>query len=228
MSSALWAKLELKTLDRAFAGEEKKGHVELGEFIPLSGDPFSGKKAADTLLREARERAADLERDAYDKGFAQGEKDGLELGRKRAETVVADLKRVLEALSGLKEHLITSYEEELLAIVFAVAKKIVRLETLKDETLITRTVSQALRLAADRSEISLKVHPKDLELIEKAKPGLFGEFKDLKLLTVSPDLSVTRGGCMLESPCGDVDGRIETQLEQIAQVMDEAFGTTGS
>lgn len=224
LSSALWAKLELRTLDPVSAKEDEASRPSVGEFIPLSREESGcGRKTMDDRMRQAEERAAYLEQEAYDKGFAQGEKDGFELGRKRAENIVSDMKRLFEDLTGLKGKLAKSYEQELLAMVLAIARKVIHLETLKDETLIERTVASALRLAADRSEVSLRINPKDVELMEKVKPGVFARFKDLKGLALSPDPSLTRGGCMLESPCGDVDGRIETQLEHIAQVIDEAF-----
>jgi len=227
LSSATWARLELETLDSPSAGKNKARQEVAGEFIPLAREgegPFAGKRAMDNLLKEAQERAAHLEREAYDKGFAQGEKDGFELGQKRAEKIVVNMERLFDELGGLKLKLVKSHEKELLGMVLAITKKIVHLEALRDETLIERTVLKALGLAADRSEISLRIHPDDVDLIEKVKPGLFAEFKDLKGLAVTPDASISRGGCVIESPYGDVDGGIETQLEQIGQVMDEAFG----
>jgi flagellar assembly protein FliH len=227
LSSATWAKLELKALDLALMRQkapEPKGPAT--EFIPLTGKQKGfpvDKEACERILKEAEERAAHLEREGYDKGFSQGEKDGFELGLKKAEKAVANLEKLLEELSDVKQNMVRSYEKEIVNVIFAIAKKIVCDQGLRDESLIHRTVLKALHLAADRSEISLRVHPDDVQWIEKVKPEFFAGFKDLKHLVVTPDPSLSRGGCLLESPCGDVDGRIETQLEEIYQVMDEAF-----
>lgn len=227
MSSATWAKFELKTLERALSLQtEAAPEGPEPEFIPLAGKQkgFSiDQEAYDRILRQAEDKAAHLEREAYDKGFSQGEKDGLELGLKKAEKTVANLERLFGELSALKQKLVRSHEKEIVNIIFTIARKIVGDQGLRDESLIQRTVLKALHLAADRSEISLRLHPDDVQWIEKVKPELFAEFKELKHLSVTPDPSLGRGGCLLESPCGDVDGRIETQLEEIYQVMDEAF-----
>ena len=37
------------------------------------------------------------------------------------------------------------------------------------------------------------------------------------------DESITRGGCFLETPCGDVDARVETQLEKVYQCLEAVF-----
>ena len=227
MSSALWAKFELKILDRVLGlqGEARPEGPEPG-FVPLAGKEggFSiYKDACQRILRQAEDKAAHLEREAYDKGFSQGEKDGFELGLKKAEKTVVNLEKFFEELSALKQDLVRSHEKEIVNIIFAIARKIVGDQGLRDESLIERTALKALHLAADRSEISLRVHRDDVQWIEKVKPGFFAEFKELKRLAVTPDPSLSRGGCLLESPGGDVDGRIETQLEEIYQAMDEAF-----
>jgi flagellar assembly protein FliH len=227
LSSATWAKLELKALEQALKRQKEAAPQgpEL-EFIPLAGKQqgFSiDKEAYNTILKQAEDRAAHLEREAYDKGFSQGEKDGFELGLKKAEKTVVNLERLFGELSALKQNLVRSHEKDILNIVFAIATKIVGDQGLRDEALVRRTVLKALHLAADRSELSLRIHPDDVQLIEKLKPEFFAQFKELKHLSLTPDPSLSRGGCLLESPCGDVDGRIETQLEEIHQVMNDAF-----
>ena len=227
MSSALWAKFELKALDRALRMKSEavpKGPVP--EFIPFSAEQkgfLEDKDVYERTLRQAEERSAHLEREAYDKGFSQGEKDGFELGLKKAEKTVVNLERLFEELRALKRELMRSQEKEIVDVVFAIARKIVGDQGLRDESLVQRTVLNALHLAADRSEVSLRIHPDDAQLIERIKPAFFAKFKELKHLAVIPDPGVTRGGCLMENSCGEVDGRIETQLEEIYQVMDEAF-----
>jgi len=227
LSSVPWSKFELKTLDRSLRLQtETPGEGPAPEFIPLAEKhtrlPID-KETYDRTLRQAEDRAAHLEREAYDKGFSQGEKDGFELGLKKAEKAVGNLERLLAELNASKQDLMRSNEKEIVDVVFAIARKIVCEQGLRDESLIQRTVLKALRLAADRSEISLRCHPDDIQLIEKIKPDVLAEFKELKHLAMTPDPSLSRGGCLLESPCGEIDGRIETQLEEIYQVMDEAY-----
>lgn len=48
------------------------------------------------MLAEAQGRTATLEREAYDKAYAAGEKAGLELGRKRAEQLLKHFQEVLD------------------------------------------------------------------------------------------------------------------------------------
>jgi flagellar assembly protein FliH len=222
-----WAKLELKGIGSDVMGARMAQSEDLeSEFIPLAGEGrglLSGREVVERILRQAEEKAAHLEREAYDKGFAQGEKDGFELGRKKAEKIVSDIARLFKELSGLKRTLTTSHEREILDVVLAIAGKVVHHQIIRDESIIRSAVRSALQLTADRSEIAVRLNPEDVGLVEKAKPEFFAEFKDLRGFSVMPDASISRGGCVVESPYGDVDGRIETQMEEIHRILDEAF-----
>jgi flagellar biosynthesis/type III secretory pathway protein FliH len=90
-----WEKFEMESFgSHALSGKRNKTDfiqlqtpdTEKEDFIPLEkgGDNPEKRKEAEDILQEAREKAALLEQEAYEKGFAQGEKDGLELGDSKA------------------------------------------------------------------------------------------------------------------------------------------------
>ena len=58
---------------------------------------------------------------------------------------------------------------------------------------------------------------------EKLKPELIQNFKELKSIVVSADPSIAQGGCILETPGGNIDATIETQLEKIRQCLTDTF-----
>lgn len=180
-------------------------------------------KEADEIIRNAQEKAVNLEREAYDKGFAQGEKDGLELGNKKSLKIIENIENLLTEVSKIKKSIIKHYEREILEIIFAIAEKVVRCQLNSDDKIIKDAVLEALNLAVEKSKLILKINPEDLDYIEKLRPEIFTEFKEIKSITVTPDPSVTRGGCFLETPYGDVDARIETRLEKIYQSLEGVF-----
>ena len=201
------------------------GGVEDTDFIPLkeTTDHYKKRKEVKDILREAQEKGDLLEREAYEKGFAQGEKDGLELGERKALKQVESIKNLLIKMNSLEQEIIGHYEKEILELVFAIAQKVVHHQIRSDDKAIEGTVLRALKLAAEKSEIILRVNPEDFDYVEKLRPEFFAAVKELKALTVTSDPSITRGGCLLEGPYGDVDGRVETQLEKIHQCLEGTF-----
>lgn len=229
-----WARFEMESFESpSLSGETDKpdfislqvGGEKKPDFIPLehSGDNYKKRKEAEDIVKKAQEKAALLEREAYEKGFAQGEKDGLDLGEKKALKVVENIENFFTEMSNLRKEILKQHEREILELIFSIAKKIIHHQIGSDEKAIEDTVLKALHSAAERSKIILRVNPEDFDYVERLRPEFFAKFKELKSIVVTSDPSITRGGCFLETPYGDVDARIETELEMIYQCLEEAY-----
>src|SRR5512139_2645132 len=86
----------------------------------------AAKEMEEKILKQARDRALLIEREAYEKGFAQGERDGLELGEKRLEAILDTFHKILEEIGRLRRDLCQKYEGEMVRLVFALTRKILR------------------------------------------------------------------------------------------------------
>ena len=231
----LWRDFETESFESAplpkkndkeiFVSLQEVGKSKDEEFIGLeeTGGIYEKRKEAEDILQKAQERVSLLEREAYEKGFAQGEKDGIELGEKKAIKVTENIENLFTELGRLKKEMIRQYEREILEVIFAIARKIIRRQLKSDEKAVRETILEAVHLATKKSEIILRVNPEDFDFVERLRPELFTEFKELKSITVTSDPSIARGGCFIETPYGDVDARIETQLEKIYHSLEGAF-----
>lgn len=229
-----WTKLEMESFespplpkkkDKANFVSLQTGGGETANFIPLeeSGDNYKKRKEAEDILKQAQEKANLLEREAYENGFAQGEKDGIELGEKKVLKVIENIENFFIEMSQLKKEIIKQHEKGILDLIFAIAEKIVHRKIESDERIVKDIVLKAFELASEKSKIMLRVNPEDFDYIERLKPEFFSKFKDLKSIMVTSDPSITRGGCFLETPYGDLDATVETQLEKIYQSLEGDF-----
>lgn len=200
-------------------GSEKKL-----EFIPLEALENVGNKErkAEEALKNTQEKTTNLEEEAYEKGFAQGEKDGFELGEKKAIKVLENIERLFNEINDLKYDILKRYEKEILNLIFAIAEKIIHHEVRLNETAIKDAIFNALELAVEKSKVTFNVNPEDYEYVEKLRPDLFNQFKELKSIIVTSDPSISRGGCFLETPYGNIDATIESKLENIFQLLQES------
>jgi len=201
------------------------GELKRAEFVPLEGyqDSQNKRKAGEDATSEAQRNVSLIEQDAYEKGFIQGEKDGFELGEKKANKVIENIEKLFDEMSSLKQEILKQHEKEILDLTFTIAEKIVHHLTKFDEGGVKEAVFNALNLAIEKSKIVLNVNPEDYDYIEELRPDLFKKYKELKSITVTSDPSITRGGCFLKTPYGDIDARIETQLEKIYQCLQDTF-----
>lgn len=175
------------------------------------------KEKEEKILKQARERALEIEKEAYEKGFAQGEKDGAELARKRWQTVFDSFRLLEEKAGRLHEELYRRHEREMVLLVFALAKKILRVDLPLREETVLHTLRAAFQYVMDRRNIIIRLHPKDRQHLMDHPEAMPRDLKAGKNQNIQfiADSAVTRGGCFLETSFGEIDATLEAQLEEI-------------
>jgi len=177
-------------------------------------------------LKEIEKTAEIREQEGYEKGFEQGEKDGLELGEKKSKKMLEKIEMLFESISRSKSDMLKMNEKDILDIIFKIAEKITQIQLGLNNTSVRKTIIEAIQYATEKSHIVLRINPEDFNFVEKLRPELFERFKMLKSIIVNSDSTIEKGGCYLETLSGDIDARIETQIEKIADSIKNAF--TGS
>ena len=230
-----WLRYEMESFE-PFGGQdnrEKKKFISLksgingkSEFIPLEALKKTADEeiGGDDVQLEKQEKIDRLEQEAYEKGFAQGEKDGFELGEKKANKVLENIEKLLNEISSFKKDVLKEYEKEILDLIFAVVEKIVYHDVRHDDTAIKESIFNALEMGVEKSKVTFNVNPDDYDYVEKLRPNLFRNCKEIKSIVVTSDPSVSRGGCLLETPRGNIDATIESKLEKIRQCFQESIG----
>lgn len=157
----------------------------------------------------------DLGADAYQEGFQAGREAGERQLRDAAQvfrSAAGAFERAQqETLRGLDEHVVT--------LALAIARKVIDREV-RDPNTLHRVLVRAISHMTVKTSARVRLHPSDLALLEEHRAKLRAEGAHLpEELILCPDSSVTRGGCLLESPQGNVDATIETQLGLIGQAL---------
>ena len=199
------------------------GSEKRPDFVPLGGWENTGNNNRETEnnLLGKKENIASIEQEAYEEGFVQGEKDGFELGEKKALKVIENIENLFNEITDLKNDILKQYEKEILELIFAVAEKVVHHEVKLDDTVVKSAIFAALELAVEKSKVVFNVNPDDYDYVEKLRPELFNQNKELKSIVVTSNPAVTRGGCFLETPYGNIDATIESMLEKISHCLRE-------
>ena len=201
------------------AGEGKKSN-----FVPLEAfeNADSKKEETEDDLPGMQEKISGIELEAYEKSFAQGEKDGFEFGEKKAIKVIENIEKLFNEMVSLKHDISKQYEKEIIDLIFAIVEKIVHHEVKSKESVIKNAIFEALELAVEKSKVVFNVNPDDYDYVEKLRPELFNQNKGLKSIVVTSDPGVSRGGCYLETPYGNIDATIESKLKKIYQCLQES------
>jgi flagellar biosynthesis/type III secretory pathway protein FliH len=195
--------------------------------------PFSSLLDSDKrikqLLKEIEEREKHvkrftdksdrLEQEAYEKGFAQGERAGKELGEKRFESVVKSFTGALQELRRMQEAWHEHNEQHLIELVCAVARKVVQREVSIDRSIISRVINAALKYAADQGEIIIRIHPSDLEYASQQCSEVREGMGDGRQVRFEGDERVARGDAVIESKRGIIETGIEKCFQDIEHAL---------
>ncbi len=189
-------------------------------------DPYL-KEIEAKVLKKSKEKILALEKEAYEKGFAQGERDGIELGHKKTEVVLQQLRSLLAEMERQRNVLYQNFGREMVHLILGIAQKVLHRETAMKEDDITQTLQRAIAQVVDRKKVIVHLHPADYQALADHPawvPYAQGAEQGLKIVE---DPGIQRGGCLLETSFGNVDATIDAQLGCVADQIWEIFEETG-
>ncbi|MGE3841613.1 MAG: FliH/SctL family protein [Vicinamibacterales bacterium] len=187
---------------------------------PLAPSPERSPAAVEStpepeLKPEQQARLAALERDAFAKGYAQGERAGMEAGAKRIEAMLRRLSQTLEELGQLRQTIAKETEREVVQLALALARRIVHREVTLDPTLVAAMAHVALEKVGETTPATIRLNPDDYTAVSAQR----GQNWEGARVTILPDPAVTRGGCVVQSDFGQVDGALDAQFEQMTRAL---------
>ena len=199
------------------------GEASRGEDVAedeLASDPLAElEETIRNRLFEVERKADELEKEAYEKGYAQGEKDGTEYGRKSMQIVQERMEELLRGLETLPQRVHEDYRNWLIDTVLAISKKIVRRELETNREALMGMIEGILGEAEEQQHLTLSLHPRDLEMIEKHTDPRTWSNRTGRSFTVKPDDGIERGGCRMESEIQLLDATLDTQFALLEKAL---------
>jgi flagellar assembly protein FliH len=204
-------------------------HGEDGQ--PQTIDPFQQRRKeaarlmreAEEILQKARQQAAEIEKQAYDKGLAEGRDKGESEGRRQYEEILTRFDQLMAAVEGQRAQIQGQYEKELLPLIIAMVDKLVQHEISVNNRVIASCLRNTMQFVADSAMVRVYLHPDDFIRIKEVSlnnPELLGSRKQLDLVE---DDTVAIGGCYIRSDFGEVDASLENFRNRLYQTVEKAF-----
>ncbi len=179
----------------------------------VPGGQAQPASVADPAQQQAR--LAALEREAFAKGYEQGERAGAEAGLKRADAMLRRLAQTIEELADVRRSMIRQTERQMVELALAIARRIVRREVALDSELTVAMARVALERLGDSTSVTIRLNPDDYETTAGRREALLPGSH----VTVVPDTAVSRGGCLVQSDFGYVDASIDAQFQELARAL---------
>ncbi|MBI5849225.1 MAG: hypothetical protein HZB31_14980 [Nitrospirae bacterium] len=189
----------------------------------LFGMPSLERKTLRTEkgMTSSRQSIDEMERDAYEKGFAAGEKAGLEMGSQKAEVLLSRIERMVREIEQYRSRIIEEIEPQLVELSSEMAIKVIREElSIKPEIMVT-IVKEAMRKLERTGPITIKMNPAVHELFKRLKPQLLEVHPDI-IFDLDP--SVVADGQVVIGASEEIVTDIDSQLGNIMEDMGGGSG----
>lgn len=145
-------------------------------------------------------------------GFEFGHREGLEAGHREMQERLQRFDEVLGKLEKPFEDLDEQVEREVVTLVIAMVRQLVRREVKTDPGQVVGVVREALGvLPVNARRIRVLLHPDDAELVREAYS--LGE-NDQKWQIVE-DPVIQRGGCRIYTENSQIDATLESRLNSL-------------
>lgn len=121
------------------------------------------------------------------------------------------LKQWVDQLGKLEEEIkntASEMEKMVIPVALKAAKKIVAQELKLDPAIIVGIVADNLKAISQHTKIKIYVNREDFPILDSHKNDLKALFETLKSLTIIPNNDVERGGYIIETEIGIINGQL--------------------
>jgi len=167
------------------------------------------------IMGVPEEEVSARESTAFQRGFQDAEMRAQQLLAGQEERAARALERSILELAQYQKRLAGECERQVARLSMEIARKIVHHEVRIDSKIIMAMIKVALEYVADAHKIRVRVHPSDLTIIQKSQQhGASIDLTGIPMEWVS-DPGMERGGFVIESDMGQIDGRLSQQFQEI-------------
>jgi flagellar assembly protein FliH len=171
------------------------------------------------------EELESIRQEAYNEGFAAGEKDGFRSTtlkvRQEAEAALsvklASLERLMGSLFEPIAEQDSQIEKAMVGLVEHIARQVIQRELVLDSSQIESVMREALKLLPlGVGNVRLHINPQDFEQVKALRERHEETWRILE------DAALQPGGCRVETEYSRIDATVETRISQImAQLLDQ-------
>ncbi|MCI5968933.1 flagellar assembly protein FliH [Helicobacter sp.] len=166
----------------------------------------------DKQEREINEKVSLAKNEAKEQGYNEGyqqAKQELEAQiNSQKELYALSIQRIDTNILESKNHIL-NLEKELSSIALDIAKEVITAEINANSAKIASSLARTLlQDVAQNTEVKLKVFPGDLEVLKES-------LKDLNNVILEADIAIAKGGVVILSNAGNIDGNIFARFETL-------------
>lgn len=196
---------------------------------PVTDPETTGEKEAMAPTPEPvdKEQLLEHEQAGYQRGReeavaeyeAQINKLRAELEQKNTADLPGILGKIETEVNGSLNQRLQSLESELVEFATEAAIRLVNGLPISTK-IVESSIQDALGHCENDAEVAVYLNPEDLKLLKESGSDLLADSPHQRRVRYLKDEEVSRGGCLVETNCGLIDGRRETREQLLREAVD--------
>jgi len=159
--------------------------------------------------QESQQKIKESFEEGYQKAKEECKKE-CEDKLQETQNLYQDSIKKLEEISAIFNKKIEDIEKELVAVALDIANEVLQKEVREDSKNIALSLAKSLlNDIKEASKVTIKVNPKDAEFLKE-------NIKDIEII---PDEAVKKGGIVILSDVGNIDGDIEERFNAVKEAI---------
>lgn len=179
-------------------------------------------QARESVLAQFKDEADKARELGRQRGLQEGRQSGAEEAKKTFEAELARVRSIADQLQQASAAGFKGLEDMAVAIAFEAVCKMMGSSAVTREG-IHALVSEAAAHAVNNEKVVVRLHPGDLSALRGAG-ALDDALPSGTLVSWSADKNVVLGGCIVETDSGELDARLETQIDRLRATLLAARG----
>lgn len=181
----------------------------------------SARAEAEAIVAAARAEADSIRRAARQEGYAQGRADA----REELLAARAELDQLVDDINRQHERFLSEAEPQLAQLALMIAAKVIEREVVLAGDVAVSIARACIRRIKERRWLRIHVNPESIESIRAAREEILAQTGTDTRLEVTEDPRVDPGGCMIESPSGLMDARIQTRIGILQEALEDVLSS---
>jgi len=183
------------------------------------------------ISEEVSRRVAEIEQDAYNKGFTEGQKIGqaevFKETRAVTEEKLISFTEMINFVLQTQEEIINQQKSELYLLLKNLTKWIILRELKDDGEYIERLLEKLIRELKVKSNLLIKVNENGFKGMEDVLQTVQENLGELENVRVEVDYDVDECGLIVETKNAIIDGTMEQQFLKLDELFRTVVGSDG-
>lgn len=179
---------------------------------------------ADEMLMAAQEKISahmqEVEQQAKEEGYRNGEN----LARQHYQELIDEAKKLKREAQEMVENTVMGLEGKMVETILEIGRKVIGKELSENKDTILGLIRSTLLGSSPSGDIIITVCPEEFDFVHQNKEKLIEGIQNTRNITIKQDSSMEKGGCIVETDFGSVDGSIEIRLKAVEDAFRELLG----